>query len=426
MSTIDKKKGALLSISNRRCRGLLGELPIRAVLYLMVIQCSVGLADTVLPGIDLWFTPANGTTAVDFAPTPIPADFFAIGSDPFGGTISLKGTPLTTSPPGTLGLTDTVVRRTAPAFLPVCPSEVTIPIEIVALRLSSISPMVVTYNGGQSPELWDVSICLSDSPQPGGTMTIRHACPAGGTYDATLPVLPKFIFTRQSDLLTRTLDAATGPTGMPYGSMTLAITDAHWVHSAAPGFGVLTTTGGMLVDANCNGAFEPTPLPGTSNFVGGIRAIPCETCADVGGQVGAVRSEAKTGMPLAATHFVFPVQQPPLPGLDDDGDGVPNSLDNCPIVPNPDQTDSNDDGVGDACDADSDGVRDDVDNCPSKFNPGQSDLDSDGAGDACDDCTLIDGVCIPTISTWGVLVVALLLMTAGSVLIRSRSEACEL
>ena len=39
---------------------------------------------------------------------------------------------------------------------------------------------------------------------------------------------------------------------------------------------------------------------------------------------------------------------PPAPG-DADGDGIVNDLDNCPSVPNPDQTDVGADGYGDAC-----------------------------------------------------------------------------
>ncbi|MEM6640810.1 MAG: hypothetical protein AAF610_13015 [Pseudomonadota bacterium] len=37
---------------------------------------------------------------------------------------------------------------------------------------------------------------------------------------------------------------------------------------------------------------------------------------------------------------------------DSDGDGVPDATDNCTLAANPDQTDSNDDGFGNACDAD--------------------------------------------------------------------------
>ena len=44
-------------------------------------------------------------------------------------------------------------------------------------------------------------------------------------------------------------------------------------------------------------------------------------------------------------------------------------------------------GSGDACDTDKDGdgVMDDVDNCPLVANPNQLDTDSDGKGDICDD-----------------------------------------
>jgi thrombospondin 2/3/4/5 len=52
---------------------------------------------------------------------------------------------------------------------------------------------------------------------------------------------------------------------------------------------------------------------------------------------------------------------------------VPDGMDNCPSVFNPDQTDSDQDGPGDACDppapvdSDGDGVPDATDPCP--LNP---------------------------------------------------------
>ena len=72
--------------------------------------------------------------------------------------------------------------------------------------------------------------------------------------------------------------------------------------------------------------------------------------------------------------------------LDSDGDGVPDEDDNCDAIPNPDQLDTDGDGLGNACDADddNDGHADGSDNCPLVSNPGQADFDLDGIGDTCD------------------------------------------
>ena len=54
-----------------------------------------------------------------------------------------------------------------------------------------------------------------------------------------------------------------------------------------------------------------------------------------------------------------------VPGTDTDFDGVCDDVDNCPNFPNPDQADSDNNGVGDPCeDTDGDGVIDGLDVCP--------------------------------------------------------------
>ncbi len=103
-------------------------------------------------------------------------------------------------------------------------------------------------------------------------------------------------------------------------------------------------------------------------------------------------------------------------GPDQDDDGIPDGKDNCRLVANNDQTDSDNDGVGDACEADfdGDGILDDGagdtkqvftacpdgvktncdDNCPAAFNPEQKNTVGGALGDACEDSdndTVVDG-----------------------------------
>lgn len=121
-----------------------------------------------------------------------------------------------------------------------------------------------------------------------------------------------------------------------------------------------------------------TSADGDPDLDHGTDASSWSYTADEGHYVSAVRAHA--------TGSGAPIVHEAICG-DSDGDGTLDHEDNCPDVPNPDQVDSDGDGVGDACDddGDNDGVDDGDDNCPDVPNAGQVDSDDDGVGDACDD-----------------------------------------
>lgn len=71
---------------------------------------------------------------------------------------------------------------------------------------------------------------------------------------------------------------------------------------------------------------------------------------------------------------------------DFDRDGIEDAQDLCPRVPDPDNTDKDQNGRGDVCeDPDLDRYATHEDNCPFVYNPDQKDQDLDGIGDACDE-----------------------------------------
>lgn len=96
---------------------------------------------------------------------------------------------------------------------------------------------------------------------------------------------------------------------------------------------------------------------------------------------------------------------------DSDSDGIPDSIDNCPLRYNPIQEDADFDAEGDSCDlctdSDGDGYGNPdypantcpLDNCVLLFNPDQLDRNQNGIGDACEFlCGDADGSNLVTIS----------------------------
>jgi Thrombospondin type 3 repeat len=88
---------------------------------------------------------------------------------------------------------------------------------------------------------------------------------------------------------------------------------------------------------------------------------------------------------IETSKLSAPVINPAFEIKDTDKDGIVDIKDNCLKVANPDQSDKDNNKVGDSCeDRDLDGVIDNNDNCPLIANPTQLNLDSDEFGDNCD------------------------------------------
>ncbi len=147
------------------------------------------------PLIDYWATQPNGTTTIDFGSSqvpPIPPGFFEPGSEPFTGSVELKGLAIDGDQ---FGGTDTAVRRFNLIDLVLEPlgGQQTVDIQIVELHLAGVQPINVQGDN------WVVAMGLSDD-QPTGQLTATKTHSTGGTATSTVPVKPLFVFTRESEL----------------------------------------------------------------------------------------------------------------------------------------------------------------------------------------------------------------------------------
>ncbi len=377
------------------------------------------------PYIDPWKSEADVQMCHNFGVAgspPIPADFFGPGSDPFDGSVCLQGVPLGPTQWGDFDDADTLIERSADPFdrcdLP-SGTPVTVDIEVVALSLVDVAPITVTYNGGQSPEAWNVAVDLSEVAAPVGTLTATKTHCNGGTYTSVLNVLPRFTFTQLSDPgEVRMLD--TGLEGID--PVTLDQQDpAPWVSDIDPNLGLTADLCSDFhagiedvvqeTDCDCNGNTKRDKCDieeGASQDCN-TNAVPDECEIDQSSTVPGAQFYCDPLDPPGHLEVCDPdcntngiPDDCELAGNDCNGNAIP---DECELAGGTSQ-DCNANTVPDACDIAA-GTSDDCqrntvpDECDIA-NGTSRDLDGNGIPDECEvrtgACCLRDGLCVDSMA----------------------------
>jgi hypothetical protein len=216
-----------------------------ALLALFALPAAA-VDNAIYRGADLWNTPGEGGSYMDFSFDPLPAGFFCAKAGAFDGRIVFKGVPLATGNSGELGNTDTIVERLDTAVFNKRGIAST-RIQIRALNLVSVTPVKSACGD------FNVTSTL-DGEQPITRMRIIRLNAKGGRFVAPLHVNVRVVFTPVDggEALEITRKLRFRPSG-----------NASWAFG--PGdFGV-ETAGSVLVDTDGDDVAD-TELPGTTNF----------------------------------------------------------------------------------------------------------------------------------------------------------------
>ena len=239
--------------------------------FVLLLCCAtLASADSVIQrGIDVFTTLDNGKTFYSFADNPIPAGFFCKGSEPFAGTIALKGLPLETDPPGKLRKADTVIERLSDAaFDNEGLAQTTI--RVRALSLVSSKPL--------STSCGDFHVYVSlNGEQRATTMRIYQTAENGGHFVAPLAIDARMLFVPVTGSAARPLELT--------GSFTFPAQPVPWRFEPGPG---VKKVDPITVDTNADRIADAL-LVGTTNFAPGWQPAsgryetiycdwPCVTC----------------------------------------------------------------------------------------------------------------------------------------------------
>jgi hypothetical protein len=209
---------------------------------LLLMAMPLAAQDVVSGGDDGWTTPGGGQTQVDLSSYPVGQ---ALGSNPTSNSISLKGKPLDSA---NLGSIDTIVAR--PSSITISGGTGTGNLQIKALSLESVGDIVLADG-----RHFTLRVCLSNSASSTGSITLARTNSDGGTFNSTLPVLPKLIFTPVGGGSAVVIDCGTGACA----ESDMSSSNTGWVNTGGSGGfnpaakGVTPIRAGIWVDGDCDG-----------------------------------------------------------------------------------------------------------------------------------------------------------------------------
>jgi hypothetical protein len=220
---------------------------------LLLIALPVAAADRVVQsGLDLWRTPGDGRTFIDFSRAPLPAGFFCFKSEAFAGRVIFRGVPVTTGEPGALGKTDTIVQRLDDAVFNK-KGVASTRIQVRALHFESVRPIETACGA------FNVEVRLAGE-QPVTRMRIVRETENGGRFYAPIAVNGKVVFTAVGGATREILEI---PRNVRFPANQGIVWNDRFGEKA------LQRTGFILVDTD-NDRVPDTHLPGTSsNFAAG-------------------------------------------------------------------------------------------------------------------------------------------------------------
>jgi len=227
------------------------KLATLGLVFFLLSTGSVFAADSIEAGVDLWRTPADGSTFYDFSKQPIPADFFCTGSAPFAQKVEFAGVPLKTSPADALGGIDTVIHRLDKAVFNAHGQTVT-RVQAVALSLASVATLKTSCGGFKAV----VSLA---GEQPTSDMIIVRKSEQGGYFHSALNLQLRITFVPVKGNRSNTL-SLDRLVEFPFS------TSIPWAYEAAAG--KVLSRGLTSVDTNGDGLAD-TFVPASSNFAAG-------------------------------------------------------------------------------------------------------------------------------------------------------------